>query len=210
LTLQKKILNLLFPLISFADEELYQYFLASGVEPFFALSWLLTWFSHGFDDLEVIARLFDLFIATHPLMPLYLSAQIILHFRDELLQRVECEYSAIHGFLTNIPQTLPFESLIKKTLVLFEQIPPKKLQVAARSIGSLSSVNKFPFDWMKEVQYQRPSKHQKKNIFSNDSNNYNYKLINSKSTEKLLFCTLFYSFIFLALAAFLYPYFSLK
>jgi len=70
-------------------------------------------------------------------MPLYLSAQIILHFREELLNNVECEYSAIHGFLTNIPQTLPFESLIKKALILFNTVPPKRFHTLNTSVISL-------------------------------------------------------------------------
>lgn len=73
----QKILSLLFPLISLADAELFQYLCRSGIEePVFALSWVITWFSHGFDDLDVISRLFDLFIASHPLMPLYFGAQV--------------------------------------------------------------------------------------------------------------------------------------
>lgn len=45
--------------------------------PYFALSWLLTWFAHDVPDLDSIARLFDLFLASHPLMPLYLAAVAI-------------------------------------------------------------------------------------------------------------------------------------
>jgi hypothetical protein len=89
-------LSLFFPLISYVDKgtiesfylyisllsnnplELYQFILDSTVQPFFALSWVLTWFSHGFDNLDVIARLFDLFIATNPLMIIYLSTQVLL------------------------------------------------------------------------------------------------------------------------------------
>eukprot|EP01114_Cavostelium_apophysatum_P020804 TRINITY_DN7070_c0_g1_i2.p1 TRINITY_DN7070_c0_g1~~TRINITY_DN7070_c0_g1_i2.p1 ORF type:complete len:290 (-),score=45.74 TRINITY_DN7070_c0_g1_i2:105-974(-) len=102
-----KLLSLLFPLIAQCDQEVYNFLLNSNVEPFFALSWVLTWFSHGFDRLDIISRLFDFFLATHPLMPLYMGAAIILHFRDHLINNVECEYSAVHGFLSNIPQSQP-------------------------------------------------------------------------------------------------------
>jgi hypothetical protein len=53
-----------------------RYFQKAEVQPFFALSWILTWFSHGFDNLDDIARLFDLFIPSHPLMPLYVGAAV--------------------------------------------------------------------------------------------------------------------------------------
>ena len=40
----------------------------------FCLSWLITWYSHVMDNLRIIVRLFDFFIATDPLMPIYLGA----------------------------------------------------------------------------------------------------------------------------------------
>ena len=46
------------------------------VEPFFALPWILTWFAHDINSLDSAARLFDLFLASHPLMPLYLSVAV--------------------------------------------------------------------------------------------------------------------------------------
>lgn len=67
--------------VSQCDPDLYN-FLVSLEEPaldvpFFALSWLLTWFAHDVPDLESISRLFDLFLSSHPLMPLYLAAVAI-------------------------------------------------------------------------------------------------------------------------------------
>lgn len=56
-----------------ADLELYQHVSSSGAPPYFALSWLITWFSHNVPALEQITRLFDLFMASHPLMPLYVA-----------------------------------------------------------------------------------------------------------------------------------------
>lgn len=200
----KKLLSLLFPLISFAEPNLHNYFLQSGVEPFFALSWVLTWFSHGFDDLDTIARLFDFFIASHPLMPLYLGAEIILHFRDQLLQNVECEYSAIHIFLTNIPQNLPFDKLIHKAVKLFEKVPPKKLQAAARqSLGS-GLISSFPYPWMKEQKHSNWITYVK---------NYLYQPIRKTDTslgwEGLLFYCLLTFLFLLGFISFVYPKFFL-
>ena len=42
----------------------------------FALPWFITWYSHVLDDLEVILRLYDFFLVSHSLMPLYLAAQV--------------------------------------------------------------------------------------------------------------------------------------
>ncbi len=40
----------------------------------FGLSWLITWYSHVMENLKIILRLYDLFIASDPLMPIYLAA----------------------------------------------------------------------------------------------------------------------------------------
>ena len=42
----------------------------------FALSWLITWFAHVINDPDSIFRLFDFFLGTHPLMPIYLGAAV--------------------------------------------------------------------------------------------------------------------------------------
>ena len=51
----------------------------------FAVSWLLTWFAHGLDDVDDAARLFDVLLGSDPLMPLYVGAAAIVADRDALL-----------------------------------------------------------------------------------------------------------------------------
>ncbi|PRP79899.1 hypothetical protein PROFUN_12388 [Planoprotostelium fungivorum] len=145
----KDILSLLFPLLQFADPELYLYIEKSGVHPYFAISWILTWFSHGFDNLKDISRLFDVFIASHPLMPLYVSCQIIIHFRKELLETVECEFCSVHSFLSKIPQHLPFDDIISRSVQLQHNLPPERLQkLAHHPLKQTSPANQYPFGWM--------------------------------------------------------------
>lgn len=45
---------------------------------FFSLSWVITWFGHVIHDNSLVARLVDVFLASHPLMPIYLSAMVRL------------------------------------------------------------------------------------------------------------------------------------
>ena len=56
---------------------MHAYLRKADVQPFYALSWLITWFSHNLTGLAQTARLFDLFLATHPLMPLYFACVVI-------------------------------------------------------------------------------------------------------------------------------------
>lgn len=60
-----------------ADEEVHAQLATAEVQPFFALGWFITWFAHSVDNLQHVSRLFDLFMASHPLMPLYVTAVVI-------------------------------------------------------------------------------------------------------------------------------------
>jgi len=51
----------------------------------FALSWLITWFGHVLSDFRHVVRLYDFFLACHPLMPIYFAAVVRLRSFDCLL-----------------------------------------------------------------------------------------------------------------------------
>lgn len=43
---------------------------------YFSLSWLITWYGHVVQSQEQASRLMDLFLSSHPLMPIYLAAAV--------------------------------------------------------------------------------------------------------------------------------------
>lgn len=95
-----------FPLLALWDRPLHNHLLESGMtSPFFLLSWVLTWFSHEIRDTTVAKRLFDFFIVSHPLMPLYLSVAMLLHphNRREILE-TEADMGLLHQTLTSLPR----------------------------------------------------------------------------------------------------------
>lgn len=136
----------------------------------FALSWLITWFGHVLSDFRHVVRLYDFFLACHPLMPIYFAAvvsslqnkkiqytlflkkkkkkkclnfsatdklitvisallcsrQIVLHREEEVLD-CECDMAMVHHLLSQIPQDLPYETLISRAGDLFVQFPPSEL-----------------------------------------------------------------------------------
>ena len=61
-------------LISEEDDELHDFLLESDVGTIFALSWVITWYGHVLAEHKFIVRLFDLFLALHPLMAVYTAA----------------------------------------------------------------------------------------------------------------------------------------
>lgn len=52
----------------------------------FALSWLITWYGHVLSNFHHILRLYDFFLASHPLMPIYFAAAV----RPMASSRVRC------------------------------------------------------------------------------------------------------------------------
>jgi hypothetical protein len=58
------------------DHHHYSFSFRSDVGHMFALSWLITWFAHVVNDPDAIFRIFDFFLGTHPLMPIYLGAAV--------------------------------------------------------------------------------------------------------------------------------------
>lgn len=119
-----------------ADEELAQYIIKAGILPYFALSWYITWFAHDVQSLPQIARLFDLFMASHPLMPLYVGTVAmkvglsylnpqrheggVLTFLCQPLVHPCCRGAQNIGLSTGISylqrQRLPFQSATSRNL----------------------------------------------------------------------------------------------
>ena len=215
----KQILNLLFPIIQCTDVNLFNYLQRSTVEPFFALSWILTWFSHSLDSLSDISRLFDLFLTSHPLMSLYVSAQIVIHFKDILLNNIECDFCAVHGFLSNLPPSIPIDNIIKQTINLYNTIPPSKLQSLyfplskryffnkKKWFNSIFSafMNNYPYEWLFDSIYINKSitKDQQTNKLTIKQNVQNQeKKIEPFRKEKIVFYGLLFVFIVTSIIVF--------
>lgn len=69
-------LQLVFDLLQLTSPEIWFRFRALNFEPFFTLSWFLTWFTHILSDSNDIHRLYDLFMASEPSMLIYLSVSV--------------------------------------------------------------------------------------------------------------------------------------
>lgn len=129
----KELLSLVYYLLKKFDNELYAYLTNSEVGNIFCLSWVITWFSHVLSNRNDINRLFDLFIASHYLMPFYLTVAILRHKRDEILLE-ECEMSNMHSYLSQLPETsLPLEELIEQALEMAQTYPPDDIIELARA-----------------------------------------------------------------------------
>ena len=138
-----KVLPLVMVLVQSADEELFTHLQTAGVEPFFATSLLITWFSHDLKCVDEISRVFDALLCSHPSFCLYLCAAFVIHHRDKILE-VECDFASLHSFLVNAPTNLgvPFEEILFCADFLFKRVPPSKLvAMAGAQFGALVKKN---------------------------------------------------------------------
>lgn len=71
-----KQLRLMSSLIEYEDPELTLFLEKANIMPYYALSWVLTWFSHDFEAYEKVIRLFDLFISSQAIMPVYIASAV--------------------------------------------------------------------------------------------------------------------------------------
>nr|XP_031862305.1 uncharacterized protein CI109_002270 [Kwoniella shandongensis]KAA5529377.1 hypothetical protein CI109_002270 [Kwoniella shandongensis] len=78
--------------------------------PFFALSWVLTLFSHDCDSLQPIQRMFDFLLARNPISAVYLAAAILIAKKPQMSQMAKdlgSEYhedpSLLHPLFVRLP-----------------------------------------------------------------------------------------------------------
>lgn len=108
-------------------------------------------YAHDIQEYGDIARLFDILLAREAVFSVYLFAQIVLQRADELFDTPADEPEMLHSILSKLPKPLDLETLIAKTIILFEQHPPETLQVWR--VISLSSVLKTT-RWQHDVARQ--------------------------------------------------------
>lgn len=78
----------------------------------FCLPWLITWFAHTLSDYRHVVRLYDFFLASPDLMPMYIATGIVLQKEKELLAEKEREVSSIFAILSKVGNCLMIPILI--------------------------------------------------------------------------------------------------
>ena len=81
----------------------------SEVGTVFCLSWLITWFGHVLGDLDSIVRLYDFFMASDPLMPIYMAASVSIIVKCHL--KIISDLSNAHSLRNHDSKLIkPFNS----------------------------------------------------------------------------------------------------
>ncbi|KAG7201540.1 hypothetical protein KM043_004291 [Ampulex compressa] len=95
--------------------------------PHFALAEYTTWYAHKYaENRKLLHRLFDYFLGTPPLMPLYLSTVIVAYRADEIFNTTP-DMGHTHKVLCTLPDDLPFETLLIDARNLYRQYPPESI-----------------------------------------------------------------------------------
>ena len=128
-----KAMRLIMTLVQVGDRRLHAFLRAAEVEPYFATSWLITWWAHDLARLGDVARVYDALLCSHPLFAFYLCAAMVLNLKDDIMQQ-ECDFAALFNFLAKAPvnKGCDFEALLPIADRLMRACPPHRLRHAAK------------------------------------------------------------------------------
>ena len=94
-----------FPMLAVLDPDVHDQLYAAEMQPFFCLSWVITWFAHEVRDTALVKRLFDAFLVGHPLLPLYVTIAMVLHPINRLIVLdTEPDFAILHQTLRGLPR----------------------------------------------------------------------------------------------------------
>jgi len=112
---------------------------SANIQTFFSLSWVITWFAHDIKDIKVLGRMFDAFIVSHVLLPLYVAVALISNpvVKKGIVDIFESgtDPTEIYSFLKKAPllithcdeSMMSADSLISAALDIMEIHPPYEL-----------------------------------------------------------------------------------
>jgi len=129
-----------YPLLQVLDEELHDYLIFRELGPTAFLTWIITLFAHDIHDSSKAGRLFDAFLASHPIMPLYLSVALLVHqdSREKIFETEEDDPAMLQCIVTGLASALrddfdsdsngfTIQDMIGTAISLMSIVPPESL-----------------------------------------------------------------------------------
>ncbi|KAM3957534.1 LOW QUALITY PROTEIN: TBC1 domain family member 20 [Aphomia sociella] len=129
LTMQptQHLLNYMLPVVARDHPDLAHFLEKSGVGTMFALPWYLTWFGHSLPRYSDVVRLYDYFLCAPPLLPVYVTAALVL-CRAPALLAADCDMAVLHCMLSRLPDDLPFEDILVTAQRLYDENDPADIE----------------------------------------------------------------------------------
>ncbi|KAJ2632634.1 GTPase-activating protein gyp8 [Coemansia sp. RSA 1290] len=149
-------LQLLYVLLKAISPQVHAILADLDVPPFFAISWVLTWFSHDLSSFADICRIYDFLLVSPPLQVVYMAAVMIKQREGDILA-LERDFASLHTALIKLPaQVNAWQPIIDDSGYLLSEYPPTKLQLMGNCrLPKLSAVNTFEQSW-KRLDPARP------------------------------------------------------
>ncbi|KNE63382.1 hypothetical protein AMAG_08516 [Allomyces macrogynus ATCC 38327] len=120
-------MRILLPILKNENKAVFELFQEIELEPHFCLSWITTWFAHDLRSFDDVCRLFDFFLSSNPILPVYVAAAIILDQTDELLEQ-DREFDFVYAYLSRLPPYESIEHWIATAHRLFKKYPIPGIQ----------------------------------------------------------------------------------
>ena len=91
------------PLLEMVDSSLHAHLMNVGMTmPSFCRQWIACWFAQDVPDVQVASRLMDVFLVSHPLMPIYVAVALLVQSR-ETLWNCDPSLAALYTVLRGLP-----------------------------------------------------------------------------------------------------------
>ncbi|XP_050448544.1 TBC1 domain family member 20 isoform X1 [Cataglyphis hispanica] len=132
--------------------------------PHFALAEYTTWYAHKYAENRILLhRLFDYFLGSPPLMPLYLSTVIVAHRATEIFNTTP-DMGHTHKILCSLPDNLPFESLLVEAKDLYQKYPPESISNDVKDYDHKRKIKEQEWKAKAEAGRQERERQRKLNI----------------------------------------------
>jgi hypothetical protein len=132
------VMKFLFPVIKHFDSELVDFFEGRDIDPAIFICHILTYFTHtGFRENACI-RLLDFFIASHPLMSIYVMTTLCIIKKHVIMNPDENgPMSAIMNLLADVDVGI----VIPQSVLFFRQYPPSVVLFEEKSLKVSSALS---------------------------------------------------------------------
>ncbi|GAB1864422.1 TBC1 domain family member 20 [Camponotus japonicus] len=130
--------------------------------PHFALAEYTTWYAHKYaENRTLLHRLFDYFLGSPPLMPLYLSTVIVAHRATEIFNTTP-DMGHTHKILCTLPDDLPFEALLVEAKDLYQKYPPESISNDVKDYDHKRKIKEQ--EWKAKAEASRKERERKRKL----------------------------------------------
>jgi len=146
------LLGCLMPLLQQEDSAVHTALLDAGIQEFFALPWVITWFAHCEHNVARVAPVFDFCMGCgNPAAPIYLSAALVLRHTSHITQATD--EADMHAVIRHLHEGVDWPQVVSHATAMYQRLPPAQLlllsspEQQATIAAEWPQVAQSPPDW---------------------------------------------------------------